>query len=109
MSNKVIEMADIKLAEGRTEADLMHASQRFQSEFLSEQPGFVARELVRKSDGSYADIVWWDNEETAMAVMQKAESSEACRAYFSVMEMNPENPAEGVAHFSVLAGYAAGS
>lgn len=106
MSNTVIEMADIQLAEGRTEADLLNASERFQTDFLSAQPGFVARELVHKSDGSYADIVWWENEEAALAVLQKAENSKDCRTYFSVMKMNPENPSEGVEHFAVLAGYA---
>lgn len=105
MSNNVIEMAEIKLANGRTEADLLDASERFQDEFLSAQPGFIGRELVRKDDGTYADIVRWDNMETAAAVMEKAANSHACRGYFSVMEMNPEDPAEGVSHFGVLATY----
>lgn len=105
MSSNVIEVADIRLAAGRTEADLLNASDQFQREFLSAQPGFICRELVRKGDGAYADIVWWESMESAAAVMEKAAKSHACQGYFSVMEMNPEDLTEGVAHFSVLASY----
>lgn len=105
MSSTVIEMAEIKLAAGKTEADLLEASNRFQEEFLSVQPGFLGRELVRKEDGQYADIVRWASMEDAAAIMEKAATSPACGGYFSVMEFNPENPDAGVSHFGVLSSY----
>lgn len=107
MSDTIIEMATIKLAQGQNEADLIAASERFQSEFLAHQPGFVGRELVRMKGGEYADIVRWTDMAHAEAIMEKAASSPACLTYFSVMEMNPDNPAEGVSHYQVLARYGA--
>ena len=105
MSNKVIEMAEIILAPGKTEADLLVASDKFQTEFLAAQPGFIERDLVRMEDGRYADVVRWESMEVAAAIMEKAANSPACQGYFSVMEMNPENPTEGVAHYEVLTSY----
>ncbi len=110
MSNNVIEIAEIRLAEGRTVQDLLAASERFQNEFLSAQPGFIGRDLVRTDDGSYADIVRWDSVEAATAIMDKAANSEACQRFFAVMEMNSQDPTEGVNLYEVLTSYpAAGS
>jgi heme-degrading monooxygenase HmoA len=105
MNRAVIEMANIRLAEGKTEADLLDASARFQDEFLAAVPGFLSRELVRLDNGEYADIVRWESMEAAEAIMEKVASSAACQRYFSVMAANADDPADGVAHFRVLATY----
>jgi len=107
MSDNIIEMAEIKLAAGRTETDLIRASDRFQTEFLSRQPGFIGRDLVRMEDGRYADIVRWESMSAAAAIMEQVPNSPACGAYFSVMEMNPENPQEGVHLYRVMTSYGA--
>ncbi len=106
MTNKIIEIATITLAPGKTENDLLEASNVFQS-FLSSQPGFIARSLVRKSDGNFADVVEWQDQESADAIMQVASNSPECGAYFGVMNMEGVDPATGVTHYSVLANYKA--
>jgi heme-degrading monooxygenase HmoA len=83
----IVELAPFKLAAGKSETDLLAASSSFQKGFLEEQPGFIRRELVRKSGGSYMDIVHWRSEADAKAVMEKVQESEACALYFSVMDM----------------------
>lgn len=107
MSDMIVEMATIKLAQGCGEEDLIAASERFQADFLAHQPGFLSRELVRMDAGEYADIVRWTDMAHAAAIMDKVVDSPACQTYFSVMEINPDNPADGVAHYRVLARYGA--
>ncbi len=104
MNEKIIEIASITLAPGKTEKDLVQASNTFQT-FLSSQPGFIARSLVRKADGSFADVVEWQDRESAEAIMQIAANSPECGTYFSVMDMEAMDPTEGVSHYSVLAQY----
>jgi Antibiotic biosynthesis monooxygenase len=104
MSQPVVETARIALAPGRTEADLIAASATFQS-FLDGQPGFLSRELLKAADGSYLDLVHWQDHAAAEAMMQDAMTSPACQAYFAVMDMSAADPTAGVAHFDMLARY----
>ncbi len=90
MTNPITVLAPIKLAAGKTEADLLAASDRFQSEFCNHQPGLIRRELVRKSDGEYLDIVQFRSMEDAEAVIEKEKESAACHAFFAVMDMDME-------------------
>lgn len=103
----IVELATINLADGKTEADLIEASNIFQKEFLDHQSGFIRRELVRNSNGGYVDIVHWESQEDVDAVMKIIESSPAVHQYFSVMKFDPENPNEGVEHNSSMVVYEA--
>ncbi|MEM7463371.1 MAG: antibiotic biosynthesis monooxygenase [Pseudomonadota bacterium] len=104
MNQQVIEMAEIKLAKGKTEADLIAGAEQMREGFLSQQPGFVSHDLVSMGDGKYADIVRWESDEKAREAMGNAESSSACASYFTLMEFDPEDPHDGVTHFTVLSG-----
>lgn len=99
----IVEWAPIKLADGKTEQDLLAASDAFQREFLADQDGFLRRELIRKSDREYVDIVHWRSEADVKAIMAKVENSPACAAYFSVMDMS--EGASSVDHYASLAVY----
>lgn len=105
MGHQIIEIAKIKLAANVSEEQLIAASNTFQSEFLTGQPGYIGRDLVRVENGGYADIVRWESHEAAAAVMEKFPESEACSSYFSVMEFDTQDPASGVSHCSVLSSY----
>lgn len=105
MSNQVIEIADIKLASGKTEADLVAASAQFQKEFLSAQPGFLSRKLVRKKDGTFADILRWESMEAVETIMEKVADSEACQRYFSCMEADAQDPDAAPVFMSIIASY----
>ena len=102
MSEQVIEMAEIKLVVGNTEADLIAGAEQMREEFLALQPGYVSHDLVRTGDGKYADIVRWETDQHAREAMGMAEQSAVCGAYFTLMEFDPENPHDGVSHLSVL-------
>lgn len=104
MSETIIEWAPIRLAAGRTEADLLAASHAFQRDFLARQPGFLRRELVRKAEGEYVDLVHWRSEADARAILDRLESP-ACQAFFSVMQMSEAEAASCVDHFVSLAVY----
>ncbi len=103
--NAIIEWAPIKLAAGESEQELLSASETFQRDFLSVQPGFLKRELARKSERDYVDIVHWRSEADAQAIMDKVQSSPACAIYFSVMDMGDGEGTSGVDHFTSLAVY----
>lgn len=87
MKTPVTVLAPIKLAKGKTEADLLSASDKFHEDFVSHQPGVLRRELIRKSEGEYLDIVLFRSAEDAQDVMEKEQESEVCQAFFSVMEV----------------------
>lgn len=107
MTNRIIELARIKLAEHSTEADLQTASTRFQNEFLSQQEGFIRRDMVRHQDRSFTDIILWESRSHADAVFERAQNSEIVAEYFSHMHFDPENPDEGVEHCELIASYQA--
>lgn len=102
MTQHVIELAQIKLAAGKTEDDLATASDAFQAEFLTGQDGFISRHLVRRAAGEFLDIIQWESREQADAVFERAQKSEAAGQYFSVMEFDPESADTGVEHCAIL-------
>lgn len=54
------------------------------NDWLKRQPGFLARHLARKSDGSWIDVVLWESEAEAKAaavrMLAEMGESEAMRA-----------------------------
>lgn len=105
MANPVTVLAPIKLAAGKSEADLLAASARFQMEFVNFEPGILRRELVRKGDGTYIDIVQFSSQEAALAVIEKERESVACHAFFSVMEMDAGDEADSIDFYQSLETY----
>ena len=95
----VVEWAPFRLAEGVSEEALLKASETLQEAFLANQRGFVRRELLRGTDGQWADLVHWEDEAAANAVFAAAGESAICHEYFRLMAM-PEgaDPAAGVLH-----------
>ncbi len=85
-------LAPIKLGEGKTEADLLAASQIFQRDFVAHEAGVLRRELVRKPDGTYLDIVQFRSHEDYLDVVKKEMESPVCAAFFSVMDLSDFDP-----------------
>ena len=100
-------IAPIKLASGRTEAELLAASDRFQKEFASQQPGLLRRELVRGKEGDYLDIIQFRSMKDAEETMAREQDSAACHAFFAVMDMTQasDDPTEAVDIYQSLATY----
>ena len=105
MTNPITVLAPIKLAAGKTEADLLAASDRFQKEFANTQPGLLRRELVRTGDGKYLDIVQFRNIEDAKAIIEKEKESAACHAFFSVMDLDAADADGSIDFYPSLATY----
>lgn len=97
-------LAPIKLAKGKSETDLIKASDKFQDEFVSKQPGFIRRELIRKGDGEYLDIIQFRSKEDAEKIIEKEKESPACHAFFAVMDMNGVDDSE-IVFYPSLATY----
>ncbi len=87
MGDTITILATIKLAKGKTEAELLAASERFQNEFVVKQKGLIRREMVRKSDGEYIDIIQFASMADAELTMENEKTSETCHAFFAVMDM----------------------
>jgi hypothetical protein len=95
-----VEWAAFTLAPGVKEDDLLNASARLQDEFLSHQKGFIRRELLRGTDGKWADLVYWESAEDANAIVEAAFKSPVCLNYFKLMVApEPDKPDGGVLHF----------
>ena len=105
MTDQIIELADITLAAHSTEADLIAASEHFQQTFLSRQDGFVRRDLVRRAEGKFMDIIVWHGRSHAEAVFERAQNAESAVAYFSHMKFDPENEDMGVEFCTLLASF----
>ncbi|KZK78057.1 hypothetical protein PsW64_03695 [Pseudovibrio sp. W64] len=108
MTNQVIEFAPFHLAEGKSESDLVAASERFQAEFLNEHKGFIRRSLVKHEDGAYADIVVWADSSASEKAFAAAGQHEAGQAYFSLIDMSREHQprkAGAMEFFSVVGTY----
>ncbi|NOH97553.1 hypothetical protein [Vibrio sp. 99-70-13A1] len=97
--------APITLAEGFTEADLLAASADFQKDFVANHPGILRRELVRKVDGTYLDIVKFRSREDMEDVIEKEQSCEAAAKFFSVMDLTDYNPEEAMETYTSLITY----
>lgn len=81
-----IQLAPFKLKEGVDESRLLEASQAFQERFVSRQPGISKRILLRAKHGGYADLVFFATKEDADRVAAAESSSEACHAFFQIMQ-----------------------
>ncbi len=90
MKQAVTVLAPIKLAAGKTEADLIAASNQFQTTFVSKHAGVLRRELIKTGDGEYTDIIQFRSQEDAEKVMAAEAESTDCQAFFSLMDMSEE-------------------
>jgi hypothetical protein len=96
----VVEFAPFTLAEGVPEHVLLAASQRLEDDVLTKLPGYRGRAPVRKSERAWADLVFWQDRETADHAVKVAAGSEIAAAYFALMD-----PSGGITHFAVIRTY----
>lgn len=106
MKKIVVEMAPFTLAEGVTEKMLLDASSVLQEDFLSNQPGFIKRELLKRSHHEWLDVVYWKDAQSADEAVKNSTNSPVCHMYFQLMigedHMNPGN---GVKHYERISEY----
>ncbi|HEX6756933.1 MAG TPA: hypothetical protein VF086_00765 [Propionibacteriaceae bacterium] len=81
-----IALAPFKLKHGVAEETLLNTSEEFEHLFVQKQDGILRRILVRDSDGGYADIVFFEDEEAIERVLDAEQHSDVCAAFFSIMD-----------------------
>ena len=87
-----IAIAPFRLKTDVTEERLLATSDDFEARFVKSQDGIIKRFLVKDADaGDYADIVFFDDLEAIDRVIEAERTSEACAAFFSIMDGDGEH------------------
>lgn len=94
-----IESAPFTLAAGVDEATLLAASDVLQREFVSQQRGFIRRELLKGPANRWVDLVYWDSMAAAEEASRNAMNSPICHTYFAPMVGDDADLAAAVSHF----------
>jgi hypothetical protein len=104
--NVVVEWAPFTVKEGVEDADLLAASEALQSEFLSHQPGFVGRELLKGQNGQWVDLAVWRSKADAERAVANAATSPVCHRYFQLMvDADHADTGAGVLHLERIRVY----
>jgi len=86
-----------------TKEQIINAANRVNLTFLAVQKGYIKRQLVQKSHTEFADIVHWKSLNDAQAAGAKVMSCDACKSYFSLMDMSKsESAGSGFSHYEIL-------
>ena len=96
-----VEWAPFTVVAGTDEATLLAAADLVQTEFLSQQPGFIQRELLRGRDNQWVDIIYWNSREEAEQAERHAAHSPICSTYCALMALVDA----GVLHFKHIKTY----
>ena len=84
---KVLELVVFKLNEGVSRDEFV-ATNDAVSSWISEQPGFLSRDLSYDAEGDrWIDVLWWETMKDAAAAAELALSSESCAPMFSLIDM----------------------
>lgn len=105
-NNVIVEWAPFTVRPGVDEVELIAASEAVQSGFLSQQRGFVRRELLKGQNGQWADLAIWESRDAADQAARNAAESPACFQYFQLMvDADHDDPGGGVFHFMRIREY----
>lgn len=85
-----VEWAPYVLAQGVSEKQLMIAAERVQVEFVAKQKGVISRQLVKKNNLEFADIIHWQSKADVFAAAEKVNACGVCKEYFRLMDMTAE-------------------
>ncbi len=86
-----------------TDTELINAANILNLAFLSLQKGFIKRELVKKSETEYADIIYWATQKDADLAGSKVNSCSVCAEYFKLMNRAKSNTAgAGFSYYRIL-------
>ena len=77
---QVVEIVNFKLDQGYTKADFLSANDKM-DEFLKQQTGVLYRSLCEKENGSFVDIVYWQDMTAAKNGQQAFYQSPLCQQF----------------------------
>ena len=94
-TERVLELVVFKLKESVTREQFLGTVEPV-SAWISEQPGFVSRELSYDAEGErWIEVVWWRTMEDAHAAAERAMTSESCAPMFALIDMESALMAHG--------------
>ncbi|GAA0476037.1 hypothetical protein GCM10009096_17220 [Parasphingorhabdus litoris] len=85
MNEHVIECVIFRLTEGTDQA-AFHEKANLMSEWVKEQPGFVARNLSCTEEGEWIEHIEWTSMEAAKAAANLIGKDEKSRPFVSVID-----------------------
>jgi antibiotic biosynthesis monooxygenase (ABM) superfamily enzyme len=84
---KVLELVVYKLHEGVSREQFLGTNDAVSS-WISNQPGFISRELVYDAEGDrWVDVIWWETLEQAQAASERSMTSASCSPMFALIDM----------------------
>ncbi|MDL2293535.1 hypothetical protein LJC60_02775 [Ruminococcaceae bacterium OttesenSCG-928-D13] len=86
MSNAV-EFVAFKLKKSVSEAEFMPVSDKFNSDFLAKQKGYISRKLLLKGD-MWADMVLWETEADHLNAMEASREDAVAAEYMSMLNLS---------------------
>lgn len=101
-----IQLAPGKLKAGISEETALKASDEFEENFVKKQKGIIKRIFLKGKDGTYADLVFFENKKAADRVAEvEQQGHPACMAFFQLWEMDETKPDMGVLSFEEIQTY----
>jgi len=93
---KVLELVVFKLASGVSREQFLGTVDAVSS-WISQQPGFLSRELCHDPEGDrWIEVVWWSTLHDAKAAAERAMTSESCAPMFGSIDMESTLMLHGV-------------
>ncbi len=87
MDGPVTVLVPVKLAQGKTVAELITASHKFQQDFVNDEPDVLRRELIKNADGTYTEIVQFSSLAASHQVMEREMKSAAFAEFITLVDM----------------------
>jgi len=98
-----VEWAPFIKASGVSDKELIEAASLVNKYFLTSQEGFIKRELVKKNNNEYADIIHWKTKDNAIAAGNLVINCAQCGEYFKLMDMKASSKAgAGFSHYEII-------
>ncbi len=83
---KVLELVVYQLREGVSREQFLGTNDAVSS-WISQQPGFISRELVYDAEGDrWVDVIWWESLQQAQAASERSMTSESCSPMFALID-----------------------
>ena len=83
----VVELVHFTLEKGVTKEDFLTTNPEMMA-FLSEQEGMLYRSLCQQEDGSFIDIVYWEDMDKAKAGQKAFYESAICKTFGQYIDAN---------------------
>ena len=86
-ATRVLELVVYQLHRGVSREQFLGTNHAVSS-WISQQPGFLSRELVYDAEGDrWVDVIWWETLEQAQAASELSMTSQSCSPMFALIDL----------------------